>query len=65
MNVWYRDEDGQIGLSVDNGWFITTVNDRPSSARGHPNLYGKLQQLLAEAGKWPVGAVTKERDDGR
>ena len=23
MNVWYR-EEGQIGLSINNGWFITT-----------------------------------------
>lgn len=52
MNVWQRQEDGQIGLSINNGWFITTVNSKDSSARGHPNLYRKLQQLLAEAGKW-------------
>lgn len=55
VNVWLRD-DGQIGISSNTGNFITTVNDRIDSKRGHPNLFGHLKQVLKEAGRWPEGA---------
>lgn len=49
INLWLRD-DGQIGISTTD--FITTVNDRPDSKRGHPNLFGHLKKVLREAGRW-------------
>jgi len=55
VNVWLRD-DGQIGISSNTGNFITTVNDRIDSKRGHPNLFGHLKRVLKEAGRWPEGA---------
>jgi len=32
---------------------ISTVAPDPSSARGNPHLYGKLESILREKGRWP------------
>jgi len=34
----------------NSGWFHTTVNNNPTSKRGHPNLFAKLSRALKEAG---------------
>lgn len=49
VGVWYQPETGEIHLTVPgSGWFHTTVNNKPNSKRGHPNLYGKLARALRE-----------------
>lgn len=54
FGVWYDKEQEMIHLTIpDSGWFHTTVSNNPQSKRFHANLFGKLQRLLAEQGRWP------------
>ena len=51
IGVWYDAEQGHIHMTVpDSRWFHTTLNPKPESKRGHPNLFGKLARCLREAG---------------
>ena len=51
IGAWYDKETGHIHLTLPNsGWFHTTVNNSPTSKRGHPNLFAKLSRALKEAG---------------
>lgn len=52
IRVWYDDEQAVIRMASDASiGFISTVNDDPDSARGNPNLFGKLAKLLRDAGR--------------
>lgn len=62
IGAWYDQATGHIHLTLPHsGWFHTTVTDRATSKRGHPNLYGKLARALREAGV--PGPVVVETDD--
>ncbi len=51
VGIWYDQPTDQIRITIPgSGWFHTTVNDNPKSARGHRNLFAKLARALKEAG---------------
>jgi hypothetical protein len=51
IGAWYNEKTGGIHLTLPHsGWFHTTVNDKPESKRGNPNLFGKLARALKVAG---------------
>ena len=50
LNIWYDDQDGSIHLASRDGNFITTVCNKPDSARRHVNLFRKLASVLKDAG---------------
>lgn len=61
IGVWYRGDTGHIHLSIE-GQGLSTVNDDPSSVRGHPHLYNKLAEVLRAAGaEAPAAETTRAR----
>lgn len=62
VGIWYDAKAECIHITLPNsGWFHTTVNDDPTSKRGHPSLFGKLTRALKEAGA--PGPEVAEADD--
>lgn len=49
LKIWYNEENGHIHMNVAGK--LTTVNNKPDSKRGNPNLYGLLEEQLKQAGK--------------
>jgi hypothetical protein len=55
FGIWYDPKQRMIHMTIPgSGWFHTTVSNDVTSKRYHPNLFGKLQRLLEEEGRWPV-----------
>lgn len=53
VGIWLG-QNGHIQLRLGGGeGQITTVSPDAGSARGNPHLYGKLQSILEEKGRWP------------
>lgn len=51
ISAWYDEASGDVHLVLPHAdGFHTTVNDRPGSRRGHPNLFAKLRRALRAAG---------------
>lgn len=38
------------GIAFEINGKLTSINDNPTSARGNPNLYNKLNEILLELG---------------
>jgi hypothetical protein len=49
IGVWYREDTGNIHLSIEGQGF-STVNPDPLSKRGNPHLFAKLAAALRQAG---------------
>jgi len=50
VRIWRQGD--RIHLRADDADFIITINDNPSSGRGHPHLYGHRKRVLAKLGCW-------------
>jgi hypothetical protein len=51
VGIWLNPKTGAIHMtSRELAGFTTTINDNPTSIRGHPNLYNKLTKCLQVAG---------------
>ena len=52
LEIWWNPEDRSIHIATkDSATFISTVNDDPTSVRGHPHLFQKLASILRKDGK--------------
>ncbi len=49
LRIWWDPESEKIKMAAQD-LFITTVNDRPASKRGHPKLFRKLARVLRDHG---------------
>lgn len=62
MGMWWDEDQGHIHLTAPGvHGFHTTVNDKPESKRGHPNLFAKLAKALRDAGA-PHPPITDKAD---
>lgn len=62
VGVWLDQKTGAIHIAgKDVSKFHTTVNNKPASKRGHPNLFMKLAKCLREAGA-PHPAIEDSSD---
>jgi len=51
ISVWWDAEDQSIHLaSNESDTLIATVNDDPTSKRGHPKLFRELTKMLRDGG---------------
>ena len=53
IKIWYDKKTGEIRMTAPDYphlSFHTTIKRDPESRRGHPNLYGKLEDCLREEG---------------
>src|SRR5262249_7913428 len=48
VRIWYNPKTRHIHIALPNT--VTTVNNDPTSERGHRNLFRKLARALKEAG---------------
>ncbi len=54
VGIWHDEKRREIHMaSRDKRFRHTTVTNKPSSLRYHPNLFRKLKAVLQGAGRWP------------